>query len=145
MKVVYVNDVVYAYAIGDSSANGGAERQQWLFARALAATGWSVTVGVREALKTGEQDFCCQNDQTGGTGEVQVIGGGLLLRSQSLQEHVRYLPQHLILTYTPVRPFSVVPDGGRSIVGDLQEPIEFLSSIAANLPILSHNGVQKRI
>jgi glycosyltransferase involved in cell wall biosynthesis len=37
----------YAYASGDSLAVGGAERQQWFLARALAAAGWSVTVGLQ--------------------------------------------------------------------------------------------------
>jgi glycosyltransferase involved in cell wall biosynthesis len=55
MKVVLANDVVYDYASGALSAVGGAERYQWLLARALAANGWSVVVGVRGALKAGER------------------------------------------------------------------------------------------
>ncbi len=55
MKLVLVNDVVFRYASGDPSANGGAERYSWLLARALAAAGWSVTVGVREALIAGRR------------------------------------------------------------------------------------------
>lgn len=54
MKIVYVNDVVYKYAIGDPSANGGAERYGWYLMRALAQAGWSVTVGVRFALRQAE-------------------------------------------------------------------------------------------
>ena len=54
MKIVYVNDVVYKYAIGDPSANGGAERYGWYLMRALAQTGWSATVGVLFALQEGE-------------------------------------------------------------------------------------------
>ncbi|UVT16969.1 MAG: glycosyltransferase family 4 protein [Nitrospira sp.] len=46
MKVVYVNDIVYGYAIGDPAARGGAERYGWHLMRALAHAGWSVTVGV---------------------------------------------------------------------------------------------------
>lgn len=46
MKIVYANDVVYKYAIGDSSASGGAERYGWYLMRALAHAGWSVTIGV---------------------------------------------------------------------------------------------------
>lgn len=57
MKIVYVNDVVYAYATGDSSANGGAERYGWHLTRALANAGWSVTVGVRYALREGEEQI----------------------------------------------------------------------------------------
>jgi len=55
MKLVYVNDVVYGYAIGDPSANGGAERYAWHLTRALANAGWSITVGVRYALREGEE------------------------------------------------------------------------------------------
>jgi glycosyltransferase involved in cell wall biosynthesis len=54
MKIVFTNDTIYGYASGTPVA-GGAERQQWLLARALAATGWAVTVGVHEALKVGER------------------------------------------------------------------------------------------
>jgi len=53
MKIVFTNDTIYGYASG-ASVVGGAERQQWLLARALAATGWWITVGVREALEAGE-------------------------------------------------------------------------------------------
>ncbi|UVT19556.1 MAG: glycosyltransferase family 4 protein [Nitrospira sp.] len=55
MKIVYVNDIVYGYAIGDPSAKGGAERYGWYLTRALAAHGWSVTVGVVSALGEGEE------------------------------------------------------------------------------------------
>ena len=54
MKIAFANDTIYGYASG-ASVVGGAERQQWLLARALAATGWSVTVGVHEALEAGER------------------------------------------------------------------------------------------
>jgi glycosyltransferase involved in cell wall biosynthesis len=50
MKIVFADDLIYAYATNAPSAVGGAERQQWLLARALAAAGWAVTVGVRNAL-----------------------------------------------------------------------------------------------
>jgi glycosyltransferase involved in cell wall biosynthesis len=55
MKLVYVNDVVYAYATGDPSANGGAERYGWHLMHALANAGWSVTIGVHELLQEGEE------------------------------------------------------------------------------------------
>lgn len=55
MKIVYVNDIVYGYATGNPSAKGGAERYGWHLARALAAAGWSVTVGVLYALQQGEE------------------------------------------------------------------------------------------
>lgn len=50
MKIAFLNELVYQYATGAPSAAGGAERQQWLLARALAAAGWQVTVGVRRWL-----------------------------------------------------------------------------------------------
>jgi len=56
MKIVYVNDVVYAYATGDPSANGGAERYGWYLVRALANAGWSVTIGVRHPLQEGQEE-----------------------------------------------------------------------------------------
>jgi glycosyltransferase involved in cell wall biosynthesis len=52
---VFVNDGIYAYASGAPSAVGGAERQQWLLARALARNGWSVTMGVREGVEAGKR------------------------------------------------------------------------------------------
>lgn len=55
MKIVYVNDVVYKYAIGDPSAKGGAERYGWYLMCALANAGWSVTIGVQSALREGEE------------------------------------------------------------------------------------------
>ena len=54
-KLLHVNDVVYAYAAGDPSANGGAQRYAWLLARALAGAGWSVVVGVQQRLQPGER------------------------------------------------------------------------------------------
>lgn len=55
MKIAFVNEKIYKYASGDSEAVGGMERNQWLFARALAAAGWSATVGVHRALQAGER------------------------------------------------------------------------------------------
>ncbi len=51
MKIAFVNDLIYAYATGAPLAVGGAERQQWLLAQALAKAGWQVTVGVRQPLE----------------------------------------------------------------------------------------------
>ncbi len=56
MKLAFVNDGIYEYASGDPAAVGGAERQQWLLARALAGAGWSVTVGIRERLEEGQRE-----------------------------------------------------------------------------------------
>jgi nucleoside-diphosphate-sugar epimerase len=55
MKIVYVNDIVYGYATRDPSASGGAERYGWHVTRALANAGWSVTMGVRFALREREE------------------------------------------------------------------------------------------
>jgi glycosyltransferase involved in cell wall biosynthesis len=67
MKIVFINDSIYKYACGASSAVGGAERQQWLLARALAKTGWTVTVGISDGIETGGHDF---------REEVEFIGIG---------------------------------------------------------------------
>jgi|RhiMetdeSRZDD1v2_1073273.scaffolds.fasta_scaffold87089_2 glycosyltransferase involved in cell wall biosynthesis len=55
MKIVFINDGAYAYASGDPSANGGAERDQWLLGAALARFGWSVTVGVSDGFAPSER------------------------------------------------------------------------------------------
>jgi glycosyltransferase involved in cell wall biosynthesis len=55
MKVAHMDHRIYAYASGDPNANGGSERYQWLLARAQAAAGWSVVVGVQELLRPGER------------------------------------------------------------------------------------------
>jgi len=63
VKIAFLNDLIYAYAADTGRgtwATGGAERQQWLLARAMASAGWAVTVGVRDSpLKPGET---CQID-----------------------------------------------------------------------------------
>ena len=53
MKVVFLHDGIFEYARCLPSTYGGAERQQWLLARALVANGWTVTVGVRNLLDSG--------------------------------------------------------------------------------------------
>ena len=68
MKLVFVNDGVYAYAAGDPSAVGGAERQQWMLARALAARGWFVTVGVRNLMNAEERRTIDDVDFVAGDG-----------------------------------------------------------------------------
>jgi glycosyltransferase involved in cell wall biosynthesis len=55
MKIVFLNDVAYEYAVGSSKAVGGTERDIWLLSRALAAGGWSVAVGVCGAIEVGER------------------------------------------------------------------------------------------
>ena len=56
MKLVIVNAPTYEYARGNPERIGGAERQQWLLARALVKAGWAVTVGVRDGLEFNECD-----------------------------------------------------------------------------------------
>ena len=74
MKIIFANEGIYAYALGVPEAVGGAERQHWLLARALAATGWSVTVGVRQDLTAGKR-------QTIDGVEFVGIRGGQFLRA----------------------------------------------------------------
>jgi glycosyltransferase involved in cell wall biosynthesis len=85
MKIVFVNEGIYAYASGDPDAVGGAERQQWHLARALAATGWSVTVGAREALKTGERQVIEGVDFVGISGSQVLLAWHRLLSSERPQ------------------------------------------------------------
>jgi glycosyltransferase involved in cell wall biosynthesis len=54
MKIAFLDGGIYAYASGAPGAVGGAERQQWMLARALSKAGSSVTVGVRDTLRTGD-------------------------------------------------------------------------------------------
>lgn len=72
MKFLHVNDVVYAYARGDASANGGAERYQWLLARAMAGAGWTSTVGVRKGLGPGKRQII-DGVEFVGIGEGHVV------------------------------------------------------------------------
>lgn len=72
MKIVFVNDRIHEFALGDPPIVGGAERQQWLLARALAATGRSVTVGVRKTLGPGER-CVVDNVEFVGIGQGQIL------------------------------------------------------------------------
>ena len=60
MKIAFVNDVVFQYATNSPDAEGGAERFQWLLARALAARGWSVHVAVTDMLPAGHREVIDQ-------------------------------------------------------------------------------------
>jgi glycosyltransferase involved in cell wall biosynthesis len=82
MKIAFVNDLIYAYASGSPSAIGGAERQQWLLARALGEAGWSVTVGVREGLEAGKERAI---------NGVKFVGIGQSPILQTLQAWYRFL------------------------------------------------------
>src|SRR4051812_2449959 len=60
LSIAFLNDQIYAFAAQAERgtwATGGAERQQWLLARALASAGWSVTVGIREPLERGQHSY----------------------------------------------------------------------------------------
>lgn len=72
VKIVFLNDLVYDHATGASSATGGAERQQWLLARALAAIGWRVTVGVRNGLLE-ERRVVIDGVEFVGIGQRQIL------------------------------------------------------------------------
>jgi glycosyltransferase involved in cell wall biosynthesis len=72
MKIVFANDIIHGYACG-AAVVGGAERQQWLIARALAGRGWKVTVGVRKPLATGDRQVI-DGVEFVGIGEGQIHG-----------------------------------------------------------------------
>jgi glycosyltransferase involved in cell wall biosynthesis len=55
MKILFLNDGIHAFASGAPHAVGGAERQQWYLARALAERGWKVVVGVHDGLEPGDR------------------------------------------------------------------------------------------
>jgi glycosyltransferase involved in cell wall biosynthesis len=53
MKIAFLNDGIYDHAFQSERgtwATGGAERQQWWLARAMASAGWTVSVGVRRPV-----------------------------------------------------------------------------------------------
>jgi glycosyltransferase involved in cell wall biosynthesis len=55
MKIAFLNDGAYEYAVGGANALGGLERNIWFHSRALAAAGWTVKVGVHSSLKGNER------------------------------------------------------------------------------------------
>jgi glycosyltransferase involved in cell wall biosynthesis len=55
VKIAFFADSVYAHLSGLPCFFCGAERQQWLLGRALAASGWRVTFGVQEGLALGRR------------------------------------------------------------------------------------------
>jgi len=79
MKIAFLNDVAYDYAVGEKNAIGGAERNIWFHSRALAAAGWAVQVGVRRALGVKERKTI---------DGVEYVGIG---RGQILVEWYRFL------------------------------------------------------
>ena len=79
MKIAFLNDVAYEYAVGSTNALGGSERNIWFHSRTLAAAGWSVKIGVRAALRDGERRVI---------DGVEYVGIG---RGQILMEWYRFL------------------------------------------------------
>jgi 3-deoxy-D-arabino-heptulosonate 7-phosphate (DAHP) synthase len=63
----------------DPSANGGAERYAWLLARALAASGWSMVIGVHNGLQPGVRVTI---------DDVSFVGSG---RTQTFMSWYRFL------------------------------------------------------
>ncbi len=55
MKIGFLADAVYAHVAGRPCLFCGAERQQWLLGRALAAAGWQVVFGVQDGLDLNER------------------------------------------------------------------------------------------
>ena len=82
MKIVFLNEGIYELASGTSGAVGGLERDQWLLARALAATGWSATVGVRGALEPGECKVIDGVEYVGMGGNQVFVAWHHFLRAQ---------------------------------------------------------------
>lgn len=72
MKIAFLNDVAYEYAVGGANAIGGAERNIWFHSRALAAAGWSVQIGVRRALQF-KQRKVIDGVEYVGIGQGQVL------------------------------------------------------------------------
>jgi glycosyltransferase involved in cell wall biosynthesis len=73
MKIAFLNDLAYSYAVGEANAVGGAERDIWFLSRALAASGWSVQVGVRGVLRPKERKVVDGVDYIGiGQGQILV-------------------------------------------------------------------------
>jgi glycosyltransferase involved in cell wall biosynthesis len=83
VKIAFVIEGIYEYAIGAPEAVGGLERDQWLLARALVAAGWSATVAVRGSLKNGERKTIDGVDYVGlGPGQVLLAWRQFLSRER---------------------------------------------------------------
>jgi glycosyltransferase involved in cell wall biosynthesis len=105
MKIAFLDDVAYRYAVGNANAIGGTERDIWLLSRALAAAGWSVQVGVRGALPFKEREII---------DGVEYIGIG---RGQIFVEWYRFLSCE--------RPDWLFWEGASHLLGPLVEISKF--------------------
>ena len=125
MKIVYVNDVVYAYGTGDPLRERWGGRYGWYLTRALANAGWSVTIGVQHALQEGEERqidgvrflgigrrvhfllawyrFLEENGLIGASGSVRTISGVLPQKLRDALEFIRLFRRCTIWTYEPQR------------------------------------------
>jgi glycosyltransferase involved in cell wall biosynthesis len=111
MKIAFLNDVAYEYAIGGENAVGGLERNIWIFASALAAQGWSVQVGVCRSLRLRE---CKVIDGV----EYVGIGHGQVRPGQILVDWYRFLASE--------RPDWLFWAGASHLWGPLVEIAKFL-------------------
>lgn len=84
MKIAFLNDGPYEYALGGGEWHGGLERNIWILSRALARAGWRVQVAVRGALALKERNVIEGVEYIG-------IGQGPLAPGQILMEWYRFL------------------------------------------------------
>src|SRR5437899_977293 len=140
MKITFLNDGIYRYASGAPDAVGGAERNQWLLARALVGAGWSVTVGVRGELKCGERKVIDGAD--GNTGPVKphaererYVAWVAMLRQHKrpdvLIEIARKLPAIRFVVCGGPSTLMSAPDYSERIINELRKTanIEYLGQV----------------
>ena len=82
MKIAFLNNVAYEYAMGGTNAIGGSERNIWFHSRALAAAGWSVQIGVRGSLPANERKTIEGVEYVGLTQEQPLISWYRFLSSE---------------------------------------------------------------
>lgn len=72
MKIAFLSDGAYEYAVGGANALGGLERNIWFHSRALVAAGWTVKVGVCGSLKDNERKII-EGVEYVGIGQGQIL------------------------------------------------------------------------
>lgn len=112
MKIAFLNNGPYEYAIGGSNAIGGLERNIWILSRVLAAAGWSVKVGVHGTLG-GRERILIEGV------EYIRIGHGPIRQGQILLEWCRFLREE--------RPDWLFWAGATHLWGPLVEIARFLN------------------